>query len=163
MQLTECPHCLTDVLPKKNGQCPSCRQSTLDQPHNPFCKLRATPRTPVAKMCSTCATATSETEEIDGSEHTAESAPLRFIIILVLIFTLNWVKLFKLSGHLKGNDVIFGVRVGRCAACRKKDGRLIPQHINLAQRTMTVLVRREYRDAVRERIARAKQAAARKA
>ncbi len=28
--LTECPHCFTRVLPKPDGQCPACQQSTLD-------------------------------------------------------------------------------------------------------------------------------------
>jgi hypothetical protein len=28
--LTECPHCFTRVLPKPDGQCPACQQSTLN-------------------------------------------------------------------------------------------------------------------------------------
>jgi hypothetical protein len=28
--LTECPHCFTRVLPRPDGQCPACQQSTVD-------------------------------------------------------------------------------------------------------------------------------------
>ncbi len=154
LKLTECPHCLTHVLPGRDGLCPSCHESTADAPLNPMTKLRVGADTPVVDMCCTCARQTDERETITLRAAVGPTGFMRFLwMVLVTIFFFKAWRAFT-QGE-RGRTPALEAHVGRCRECRRR-GELIPEHVNRETDKVTLLVRREYRDLVEQRAKKAR-------
>jgi hypothetical protein len=145
--LTECPHCLTEVLAERDGSCPSCRQDVTRLPEGGLrrAKLRIDGHIHLPfDMCCTCGGASETVESVGGSDEPAHPLLARALFTGLILLSCGWFLL--LIRRIGSSARRIELAVPRCSSCKSEP--LVPAHANLAEGSVTLVVAREFAERV---------------
>lgn len=125
--MTECPHCFTRVLPRRNGECPACQKDTTakssaevvpiiygEQSHSPY-------------FCCTCALPTTRLVKVRHKLALQAPTGRRFSLNLILVLAHLMTELMilvvefiaKRSGGARDISEVI-IRICQCRDCSKR-------------------------------------------
>jgi len=125
--MTECPHCFTRVLPRRNGECPACQKDTTakssaevvpiiygEQSRSPyFCCTCALPTTRLVKVC----------HKLSQPAPTSRRFTLNLILVLAQLMTELMILVVEFIAKKSGgardiSEVI--IHICQCRDCSRR-------------------------------------------
>jgi hypothetical protein len=148
--LTECPHCFTRVLPKPDGQCPGCQQSTLNVRDADREWMTATVRenSRMPDYCCTCMlpelrlVRVSRSRVVWGSSDDSGLGAAAAFVLHLLIGGLSFLIHLLHSEKRSGSQKVV-VQVRQCRACSRRQP-LEPVFVNFDGYSMKFVVHRDF-------------------
>jgi hypothetical protein len=147
VDIVECPHCYTRVLPNAAGTCPSCARDVNDttgiDPTRTSVGIET--NTLLPPVCSACGEATGRTVEIvskqGGGKAQAEEeyASLRMSVFAFFLRALR---------PSRADRPEICIQLPQCQRCAAAQGRPTPRAVSFDRATMIFEVHREFRRAV---------------
>lgn len=139
--LIDCPHCLTKVVPKEDGSCPSCQEDTRDAAGCDLTKTTISVEQAeiLPAVCCGCGRETYRYVRVKAG---AGDVPLVGRLI-ALCFSYVWFLLTLACGERRARVVI--VNVPQCEDCAR-DGRPQPRYVDYANARMTLVVHKSLKE-----------------
>ncbi len=154
--IVECPHCYTNVLPSREGQCPACRNNVHDAPKADPSKTSLTVRhgAELPSFCCGCGCPTDRYVKVlrkISHKKAQQDTSLGLFLVLGLLF--GWI--FWLIAWMRGDfrtrvgDVVVA-RMPQCKLCGA-NGAPDPIRVNAEELRMTFVVHRQFKEKVLEK------------
>jgi len=153
--ITECPHCLTRVIPKADGTCPACQKHVRDtRGADPSrTSLRVSQGTVLPAICCDCGRQTERCVTVCLSSRGQQDQEPGFAKTLMALLV-GWPVLLTLL--FRGMHILFRgvdstslvqVKMPQCRACAQL-GTPQPRYVDFANARMTFIVHKNLKDAV---------------
>lgn len=143
--IIECPHCHARIIPRADGECPSCRRDTADVSgvDPDLASLLITHGASLPPVCIRCGDSTNSSSRVTRKVGPgSDFGVLRAAVSLVAQPALLALSLLSL-----GNPRLVSVRVPVCPACRRGGG-AEPLDTDFENHRMQFLVHRRFREAL---------------
>ena len=148
--LTECPHCFTRVLPRPDGQCPACQQSTIDvrDADREFMTVTVREDSRMPDFCCTCMlpeqrlVRIARSRVVWGSGGDTGAAAVVAMVLHGLLGGLAGFVAMLHSDKRSGSQKVI-VRVRQCRPCSRRLP-LEPVFVNYDGYYMKIVVHRDF-------------------
>lgn len=150
VDIVECPHCYTRVLPNRAGTCPACGRDVNDttgvDPTRTSVGIET--NTLLPPVCSGCGGATDRCVELvlqqGGSRAQQQEEEFANLRASIFGLVLRWFR----PGRADRPEII--VHLPQCDRCAAAHGRPKPRGVSFERATATFEVHREFRRAVED-------------
>src|SRR5579864_8398637 len=148
--LTECPHCFTRVLPKPDGQCPACQQSTMNvrDADREFMTVTVRENSQMPDFCCTCMLSELRLVRVARSRVVWRSVDGTGVTA-ALVFVFHWLfhgigfLLHLLDPQKRSGSQKVVVRVRQCQECSRRQP-LEPVLVNYDAYSMKFVVHKDF-------------------
>jgi hypothetical protein len=148
--LTECPHCFTRVLPRPDGQCPACQQSTLNvrDADREWMTVTVRENSQMPDYCCLCMLPESRlvsvvrSRVVWGTKDDSGFGVAATLALHLLIGGLSFL-IHSLHAEKRSGAQMVVVRVRQCRACSRREP-LEPTFVNFDSYSMKFVVHRDF-------------------
>ena len=151
MQLVDCPHCYTSVVPNDEGICPACRKNVHETSGTDLSRasISISMRDVLPDVCYHCGCPTEQSIYVIGKRSSDDDAPSPLVALLTTVASFVLLP-FTIIWNRTSETAEVSLHLPQCEACAASAGKPNPEFVNFQQDSMTFIVDKQFKQALQE-------------